>query len=159
MKTVSIILIALGSLFLAGCNPVKSSALADAAVVDFHANFDKENYDKIFDDAHPDFKAAQPKAKVVEFAKSVREKMGKVKSTSRTNWNIKSNNMKTNVNFSYATEFENGAGTEKFIYRITDGKATLLSWNIKAKERAVPSDKKEGASPENPATAKEPETQ
>ena len=68
MKTASYILIALSSLFLAGCNPVKSSALADAAVVDFHVNFDTENYDKIFDDAHPDFKAAQPKAKVVEFS-------------------------------------------------------------------------------------------
>ena len=65
--------------------------------------------------------------------------------------------MKTDVNFSYATEFENGAGTEKFIYRIADGKATLLSWNIKAKERVVPSGEKEAVSPEKPTTPKAPE--
>lgn len=120
----------LSLLLLAGCNPIKSTAEAEKAASEFHALFNARNYEKIYDDAHPDFKATQPKADLVAFLRTIREKMGAVKSTTKTGWQASSVNLKTNANLAYSTQFENGKGSETFIYRIADGKASLIGWHV-----------------------------
>ncbi|GAA5480060.1 hypothetical protein Hhel01_03582 [Haloferula helveola] len=41
-----------------------------------------------------------------------------------------SQNLSTTVTISYNTVFENGTGSEQFIYQIEEAEAKLLSWNI-----------------------------
>lgn len=130
MKIASFVTIGSAALVLLSCNPVKSTAEADKAAAEFHALFDAEDYDKIFDTAHADFKAAQPKADSVIFLRSVREKLGTIKLTKRAGWQANSVNMKTNVVLTYETEFENGRGVETFTYRIDDGSTSLLGWHV-----------------------------
>ena len=113
---------------------MKSTAEADKAASEFHGLYDVEDYDKIFDTAHADFKASKPKAEIISFVRSVREKLGKVKSSNRTGWQANSMNMKTNVVLTFSTEFENGKGEETFTYRIADGKATLLGWYVNSND-------------------------
>lgn len=131
-----------GALILVSCNPVKSTAEADKAAAEFHSLYDAEDYDKIFDTAHADFKASQPKVETIDFIRSVREKLGKVKSTNRTGWQANSFNMNTNVILTHETEFENGKGVETFTYRIENGSAVLLGWYINSNALIVGSSKK-----------------
>ena len=113
---------------------MKSTAEADKAAADFHGLYDAEDYDKIFDTAHSDFKGLKPKAEVISFVRSVRDKLGKVKSSNRTGWQANSVNMKTNVVLTFSTEFMNGEGVETFTYRIEDGKAILLGWYVNSND-------------------------
>ena len=162
MKKILILPLFLNILFLSSCNPVKSTSGAEAGVVEFHKQFDAGDFDKIFDTAHADFKASQPKEKVVEFLSAVHGKLGKVKSTRRVSWKVNSFNLKTNVILVYKTEFEKGSGVERFIFRIQDGKAGLYNWNVNSRElivgpakgkqkEAAPEEKAEkpGKSPQN----------
>ena len=130
MKTPLLIAIFVGALVLTCCNPVKSTAEADKAAAEFHALFDAEDFDQIFNTAHADFQASQPREDTINFLRSVRDKLGSVKSTNRTGWQANSINMKTNVVLTFRTEFENGQGVETFTYRVIDGSAILLGWHV-----------------------------
>lgn len=130
MRKFKFIAVFLGALVSVGCNPVKSTAEAEKSAAEFHALFDAKEYERIFDTAHADFKASQPKAQTINFIQSVREKLGAVKSTKRTGWQANSFNMKTNAILTFETEFENGKGMETFTYRVEGKDAVLLGWNV-----------------------------
>lgn len=155
MKTPLLIATFVGSLFLTSCNPVKSTAEAEKAAAEFHTLFDAEDFEQIFDTAHADFKSSQPKVATINFLRSVREKLGPVKSTNRTGWQAKSFNMKTNVVLTFETEFENGRGVETFTYRIADGSAILLGWHVNSNALIVTQSKEEQAGDRQPATRPE----
>ena len=143
MKTPFLTAIFIGVFLLTGCNPVKSTAEADKAAAEFHKLFDAEDFEQIFDAAHSDFQASQPKEDTINFLRSVREKLGSVKSTNRTGWQANSMNLKTNVVLTFETEFENGQGVETFTYRIADGDAILLGWHVNSNALIVTPTKEE----------------
>lgn len=124
-------------LALSGCKVGKGSAAASVAVVDFHANYDAEKIEEIYSESHPGFKAAQSKEKVMKFIRTVRSKLGKVQSSKRVGFQVKSFNFKTNAVLTYKTTFENGEAVEVFTYRIADGEASLLGWNINSTDLIV----------------------
>lgn len=156
MKPSLLIAIFVSVFTLTGCNPVQSTSEADKAAAVFHDLYDDKEYEKIFEAAHSDFKASQSQANIVNFLRSVREKLGKVKSTSRNGWNINSVNMKTNVILTFETEFENGKGVETFTYRVNDGSALLLGWHVNSNALFMKQSKEEGeVSVEDPIKAQE----
>lgn len=132
MKLIPLLAIFLAALILPSCNPVKDTAEAEKEVPNFHSLYDAEDYEKIYDTAHPEFQSAQPKAELISFLTGVRGKLGAVKSTSKKGWQANSMNGQTNIVLTYATKFENGEGTETFTYRVKSGKATLLGWFIES---------------------------
>ncbi|MDP4781017.1 MAG: DUF3887 domain-containing protein [Akkermansiaceae bacterium] len=132
MKIIPLLALFLAAVILTGCNPIKDSALAEKEVPKFHALFDAEDFETIFDTGHPDFQAAQSKEDLIHFLTVVRGKVGAVKSTSKNGWQANSLNGKTNIVLTYKTVFENGDGTETFTYRVEGGKASLLGWHIDA---------------------------
>lgn len=143
MKTAFLTAMFIGALILSGCNPVKSTAVAEKAAVEFHALFDAEDFEKIFDTAHADFQASQPKEDTMSFLRSVRDKLGSIKSTNRTGWQANSFNLKTNVVLTFDTEFENGKAIETFTYRIADGNATLVGWYVNSNALVITTEKAE----------------
>ena len=130
MNLIQVAALLLASMLLLGCNPVQSTAVAEIAVAEYHGLFDAQDFEKIYDTAHPDLKAGQPKEDLISFIKTVRGKLGTVKSADGTGWKASSYNFKTNVILTYLTQFEHGQGTETYTYRIADGKASLLGWHI-----------------------------
>ena len=149
MKTIQLIAIFIGGLITVSCNPLKSTAEAEKAAAEFHALFDANDYEKIFDSAHADFKAAQPKSDTIDFLRSVREKLGTIKTSNRTGWQANSLNMKTNVVLTFETEYENGKGIETFTYQIADGNTTLIGWYVNSKALVVTNHKGEQDTPSN----------
>jgi len=130
MKTLIYITITIASIILTSCNSAKNTGEAEKAVKEFHVLFDAKEFEKIYNTAHADFKASQPKEHTIDFLRSLRENLGIVKSTKRTGWRVSSFDMKTNVILKFSTVFENAKGSETFTYRIVDGNAVLLGWNV-----------------------------
>lgn len=135
---IKIIWILAGAFLLASCNPVKSTAEADKAAAEFRSLYDGGDFERIFDDSHADFKAAQPRSETIDFLISIRDQLGAVKSTDRTGWQANSLNLKTNVVLTFSTEYENGTGVETFTYRIADGKAKLIGWFVNSNALKAP---------------------
>ena len=122
------------SMLLVGCNPLKSTETAEKEVPVFHGRFDAKDFETIYNTAHPDFKASDSKEEIIKFISNVREKMGTVKSTSKTGVQTNSINLEASVILTYATEYENGKGTENFTYRVDDDKAQLISWRVNSND-------------------------
>lgn len=122
------------ALVLAGCNPVKDTKAAEAAVTTFHSRWDAGDLEVIYDTSGPEFKAAGNKADALDFLKGVREKLGKVKTTRQTGWQANTFNMKTRIVLTHETVYENGKGTETFTYGVDGGNATLVGWHLRSND-------------------------
>ena len=131
MKLLQGIGLGVALLALSSCNPVKSTAAADAEVVKFHALYDAQDFETIYLTSAPEFQSSQPKDKSIEFMKAVRDRLGPVKSSSRTGISVNSYNLRTSVTLTYHTLYEHGDGVETFVYFVKDDTAaTLVKWHI-----------------------------
>ncbi|QIF04933.1 hypothetical protein [Roseimicrobium sp. ORNL1] len=112
----------------------QGKGLADTAIVDFHKKFNEQKFKDIYAGSHADLKAAAKEEEFLNLLDAVHRKLGKqVKSTDAT-WRVNSFNFKTNVMVAQNTEFERGKGTETFTYRVSDGKAILVSYYINSSD-------------------------
>ena len=118
-------------LAITGCGDmIKGKSLAEPQVAAFHQKLDAGKFDEIYSTADEAFRKAASKEKALELFSAVNKKLGKVKSSSTSNWNVNTFNFVTTVVLVVETEFEHGKGTEKFTFRISDGKASLVGYNI-----------------------------
>jgi hypothetical protein len=118
---------------LVGCGGLsKGKAAAEKSIAQFHALYDQGKFDDIWKDADPQFRAASTRQKYDEFMGAVQRKLGKVKSTSNTGWNVRSFNFKTTVIMAQPTVFENGQGTESFTFVVDGTNAVLVGYNIQS---------------------------
>ena len=119
------------SLLLLGCTDIiKGKSVAEPRVAVFHDRFNEGQYEEIYAEAADDFKKAASKETVLALFAAIDSKLGKVESSSITNWNVKNFNFVTTVVLVSDTQFELGAGTETFTFRVNGDKATLLGYNI-----------------------------
>ena len=72
----ALIVFSILSVLLFGCNPMKSTATAEAAVAEFHARFDAQDFETVYSEAHPEFQKSQPKEELISFISSVARKLG-----------------------------------------------------------------------------------
>lgn len=100
------------------------------AIPAFHAQYDREDFDAIYNSAAKEFREAAKKQDYDTFMKAVRRKLGTVKSSTRQNWNVFVGTGGRRVTLTYATQFENGSGTEIFTFVSRDGAPTLLGYNV-----------------------------
>jgi hypothetical protein len=122
---------------LIGCNPRNRTEAAEAAVAEFHRMYDAKDFEAIYDNAHADFKAQQPKADMLEFIAAARQGFGRVSTAKRTGWQAHSFNFKTTLSLTYATELEHGSITEVFTFKFEQGQPRLAGWRISSTERSL----------------------
>jgi hypothetical protein len=127
----SVFLMVIMSLLLPGCTDIiKGKSLAEPRVAVFHDRFNEGQYEEIYSEAADEFKKAASQEKVLALFAAIDSKLGKVQSSSITTWNVKTFNFVTTVVLVSDTQFELGAGTETFTFRVNGDKATLLGYNI-----------------------------
>ncbi len=130
MKTITLFLLAMAML-IAGCSDtVHGREIAEPEVAIFHDRLDAGKFDLIYENASPEFKNAVSKQKIQALFGAIERKLGKLKSSKQSNWNLRSFNGVTTVVLTYDTEFKEGNATETFTYRVSDGTAQLLGYNI-----------------------------
>lgn len=121
-------------LLTTNCSLIKELQYTEEAVADFHTKLNEGNFDEIYEQASSSFRNSLDKKEVVRLLTKVRQKLGKVQSTSRQKFHIDKSSALiitlTTVTVSYKTEFSNRTAEEKFVFFIDGKKAKLLSYNV-----------------------------
>ncbi len=121
-----------------GCGAItKDKAAATAAIAHFHDLYNQGKADDLWKAADAKFQAAAPQSKFTELAGAMLRKLGPVKSTANTGWSVNNVNLVTTVAMTQETVFEQGNGTETFTFKMADGQAVLLGYNIQSNDLLV----------------------
>lgn len=139
MKTtfITVVLACLG-LFVAGCSSLnKTLATQDAAIAQFHDQYNSDKAEAIWDGAHARFQGATERESFVAYMRSVKAKLGKATSTANVDRRMSTANEQTQVYLSQETLFEQGKGRETFTILMEGERAILVAYNVQAKALAV----------------------
>ena len=117
------------ALALASCGAVEDMDAAGEQVAAFHRAYDAEKYGPLWDRSGPMMQQITSRQQFLDLMVAVRAKLGPVKSTSRTGFNVDYATGGSQVTLTYQTVFANGAGTETFVYD-TGEPPRLLGWHV-----------------------------
>jgi hypothetical protein len=99
---------------------------ATAAVERFHQRLDSEQYAAIYLDTDDTFRKATSEKEFTQLLSAIHRKLGATQSKQSAGWNVTT----TSTSVVYRTKFAEGEATEQFRWRMDNGKAWLLSYNI-----------------------------
>jgi len=122
--------LALAGCLLAGCGAKQNLADAQQAVVQFHQRLDNAEFDTIYNEADPRFRAASPQSEFLPFITAVHKKLGNVVTASRGGFNMNLDTSGLQIRLNYSTKFTGGAAEEQFIWAKNGGKLQLLGYHI-----------------------------
>ena len=113
------------------CSITEEKSLAEEAVTQFHARLDAGQFQQIYSDADEAFKKATTEKDAIALFDAVHRKLGPVKESRQQTFFVKYDvTMGKIIRLTYGTEFAEGKGTEEFVWRISDGRARLMGYNI-----------------------------
>lgn len=115
---------------LVACNPQTSIIPAEQGVAQFHARLDDGKFGEIFTTSAPEMKKATTPKDLEALLEAVHRKMGKSGSATQQNWNVNYHTSGTIVTLTYKTQFAEGAADEQFVFRMENGGASLIRYNI-----------------------------
>jgi hypothetical protein len=115
---------------LAACSVSKDVDLAQAAIAQFRELMVAQKFDQIYAEAADELKKAKSEPEFTRLLSAVERKLGPVKNAQSNGWNVNWNQSATTATLRFNTQFEKGTGAETFIYKITGGKAQLVSYSI-----------------------------
>jgi hypothetical protein len=110
----------------------RGGKLGDAAVAQFHAQWNAGKEDDIVRDSHPRFKESVSLEKFRGLTGHLRSKLGSFQSSERTGISLNTNNGDTTLNMKYAAKFEKGDATESFVFDYNGEQPLLLHFNIES---------------------------
>jgi hypothetical protein len=126
MQRLSVVL----AVVLAGCSMSVDTELAEQAVPKFHEMLDAGQFEAIYATAAGDLRNAAKREDFVALLDAVHRKLGTTKSSEQKGWKVKYHTSGTFVTLNYSTVYEEGEATERFVYRLQDGKAVLAGYHI-----------------------------
>jgi len=121
--------IILGSL-LSACNPRGHIEAAERAAKVFHDRYNAQQYDAIYDEAGPAFRASASKRDFVAYEANSHEKLGDLKSADIANYNILYLFAGPQVRLDYNSQFANGDAVESFEIHFKNDKPVIDAYRI-----------------------------
>ncbi|MDB5704884.1 MAG: hypothetical protein JWN66_2000 [Sphingomonas bacterium] len=115
---------------LGGCSMGADLPVADQAVTRFHKMLDAGQNAQIYQESASEMKNAAPEAKLSALLAAVHRKLGTVTKATRQGFNDQMNTGGHYITMTYATSYTRGDAVETFVYKISDGKAALVGYNI-----------------------------
>jgi hypothetical protein len=116
---------------LNSCGSGKSVEIATKGVEQFHSQLNSEQYQKIYVGADEGFHKATNEADFIALLQAVHNKLGMVQTSQRTNYQVgMSTGQGTVVTLVYDTTFDQGSGTEQFLWHMRDNQPVLLGYHI-----------------------------
>lgn len=110
------------------------TALAEAAVPDFHQALDSGQFDQLYEDGADELKQAVQRQDFVALLDAVHRKLGDVSSSTKSGWNVNYHTSGTFVTLTYDTAFSQGKATEQFVFKLSDSKALLVGYHINSND-------------------------
>ena len=121
----------LGLIALASsCSLGKGKELGEGGVVQFHNQFNALQYKQIYAGASEAFRKSATEADVIALFETLHTKLGNMKQSTQSGWQVNSTDVGTTVSLDYSTDFAEGNGTEKFVFLVTGEKASLFNYNV-----------------------------
>ncbi len=117
-----------------GCHYSEGLKSADKAVAKFHEQFNKKEFEEIYDKSSIEFKGVFNKEKVIKDLENIRENLGKVESTVRRGWAVEKNSIRLETTANFETKFERGSGKERFVFSIIDDKVELMNYEFDSED-------------------------
>jgi hypothetical protein len=116
---------------LASCSSAsKNIELAEAQITQFRVLLAAENYQQIYAEVDDGFRSTATLEVMSKVFSVVPRKLGKFLHAERSSWNVRYDLKGQFVTLVYAAQYEKGKATETYVYRISDGKARLYSYNV-----------------------------
>ena len=109
---------------------MKGKGIAESQIAAFHEKLNAGDFDQIYSTSDDAFRKAAPKEQALKLFSAIQKKLGKETSCSTKTWSVNTFNFVTTVVLVVETEFEHGKGTEKFTFHVSNGKASLVGYNI-----------------------------
>ena len=122
-------LMALGVLTI-GCGAQKDIAGASAAVMQFHAQLDGQDYLSIYSNADARFRAASKQEDFTALMTAVHNKLGTVQQSSRQGFFVNYNTSGSSIRLTYTTKFSGGDADEEFLWSKSGDTFRLLGYHI-----------------------------
>jgi hypothetical protein len=124
----------LTGLTLAACNATQDINTAQEAIAHFHEMLSAGQFEEIYAMTDDSFKKASTDQDMKRILATIDRKLGAVKASESTGWNIGYTTSATSITLHYKTQFEHGTGAETFRYRLADGKALLAGYNMNSND-------------------------
>jgi len=115
-----------------GCSAPVDIGAASGAGKRFHEEFNQQNYDKIYQEADPKFRAAVEPEAWSKLMTRLHDKLGNVTDMTRTGFNVNYNVGGSTVTMSYSTKFQLGTGQEEFVWLKSNHELRLLRYNVRS---------------------------
>lgn len=115
---------------LVGCSSGEHVASAEQGVAEFRQLMDGKEFSTIYAKASDELRKSANEAELTGILRVLHARLGPVKSAQRSKWNVNFHSSGTFVTLGFRTEFASGSGTEQFVFRITEGSASLVSYNV-----------------------------
>jgi hypothetical protein len=124
-----LIVVGLG-LLLVGCSSGQDIAAAERGAERFRELMSTKQFLQIYSESGEEFKKGVTEPDLTKFLTAIANKLGAAKNAQKTTWNINLHTSGTFVTLGYKTEFEKGTGNEQFIFRVKNGTAALVRYDI-----------------------------
>jgi hypothetical protein len=115
---------------LSACSSGEQMATAEREVAAFRQLWESQQFAKIHANGSDELRKSVSEADLAKILAVIAAKLGRVKSSQKSGWNVNFHTSGTFVTLGFNTDFEKGAGTEQFVYHVSDGKAKLVSYNV-----------------------------
>lgn len=142
---------------VSGCGLSKNTKAAEAEVDRFHQHWNANEFQAVYDDAHMNFRNAQSAEQLLATFTAVKKNYGDLKSSNKRSWGFNSDKGVTDIKLSYDSAYDHGSAVEEFVFRMTDEKPLLLSYDIATPEKAAKRDDERKAAREEKRKAEEAE--
>ena len=120
-------------LFTSSCSitgVTKGMEISKSAVAKIHDQYNAGQFRDIYAQADDEFRKATSENDYLAFVEAVHRKLGTVKQSDQTSWHVNATTFGTIVTLTYNVEFNEGKGTEQFVFRVSDEKAQLMNYNV-----------------------------
>ncbi len=118
------------ALLLAACNPVEQLEISEQKIDRWQATYNRGDAGALYGQTSPAFRDEITREQMDELVALVIERMGKVESSERAGFNVKSNNGVTTTIVTMTTTFEKGEGTETFTFQGGGDDTGLMGWEV-----------------------------
>lgn len=129
-RRLSILVVAALLLAASSCSLTKGKGISEAAVAQFHNQYNAGQFHEIYEQADDEFKKAGTEEQFVTLLEALRKKLGTVKQSEQTGWRVNATPNGTMVSLGYNVEFTEGKGTEEFVFHVSGDKAMLYNYNV-----------------------------
>ena len=127
------------ALLLASCGFRKSRLMAEAGVKEFHALLDREQYEQIYEQGGDSLRKSTSKVDFIAYLQGIHSRLGNTRKTTASGFSVNTSPGEgAQVALAMETEFDRGVAQERFLWRVSGGRAVLLDYHAEIERSTGP---------------------